>query len=88
MDDLWVDGVEEDVGDVINYLKETGYETTAEEAAAMFQGLDLERRRALLVHVLSIAKSDDELHSGEIDLIRRTARVLGMSADDLAGLQH
>lgn len=78
---------EEDVSDVIVFLKETGYETTSEEAAAMFQGLELERRRALLVHMLSIAKSDDELHTNEIDLIRRTAEVLGMSAEDLAGLQ-
>jgi len=78
---------EEDVGDVINYLRNTGYETSAAEAAAMFKGLSLERRRALLVHMLSIAKSDDELHTSEIDLIRKTAKVLGLSADDLAGLQ-
>ncbi len=78
---------EEDVADVIAYLKETGYETSAEEAAGIFRGLDVERRRALLVHMLSIAKSDDELHSDEIDLLRRTASVLGMSAEDLAKLQ-
>ncbi len=79
---------EEDVADVIEYLKETGYETTAEEAAAMFAGLDPERQRGLLVHMLSIAKSDDELHADEISLIRRTAQVLGMNADDLAKLQN
>ncbi len=79
---------EGDVADVIEYLKETGYETTAEEAAAMFAGLDPERQRGLLVHMLSIAKSDDELHADEISLIRRTAQVLGMNADDLAKLQN
>ena len=79
---------EEDVADVIEYLKETGYETTAEEAAAMFAGLEPERQRGLLVHMLSIAKSDDELHADEISLIRRTAQVLGMNADDLAKLQN
>ena len=78
---------EEDVVDVIAYLKETGYETSAEEAAGLFQDLDLERRRALLVHMLSIAKSDDELHSSEIDLIRKTASVLGLQEEDLARLQ-
>ncbi len=78
---------EDDVAAVIEYLKETGYETTAEEAAAMFAGLDAERQRGLLVHMLSIAKSDDELHADEISLIRRTAQVLGMNADDLAKLQ-
>ena len=79
---------EADVADVIEYLKETGYETTAEEAAAMFAGLEPERQRGLLVHMLSIAKSDDELHADEISLIRRTAQVLGMNADDLAKLQN
>jgi uncharacterized tellurite resistance protein B-like protein len=79
---------EEDIGNVIAYLKDTGYETTTDEAAAMFEGLDLERRRALLVHMLSIAKSDDELHSNEIDMIRRTAGVLGLGAEDLAKLQE
>ncbi len=79
---------EQDVSDVISYLKETGYETSAEEAAGMFQDLDIERRRALLVHMLSIAKSDDELHTQEIDLIRRTAIVLGLGEEDLAKLQR
>lgn len=79
---------EEDVADVIVFLKETGYETTAVEAAEMFKGLELERRRALLVHMLSIAKSDDELHTDEIDLIRRTAELLGLSTEELARLQN
>ncbi len=78
---------EEDVVDVITYIKETGYETTADEAAAMFKGLELERRRALLLHMLSIAKSDEELSTDEIGLLRRTADAVGMSAEDLAKLQ-
>ena len=78
----------DDVADVIVYLKETGYETTSQEAASMFRGLALERRRALLVHMLSIAKSDDELHSGEIEMIRRTANVVGIDVEDLAQLQE
>ncbi len=78
---------ERDVSNVIGFLRQTGYETSASEAAAMFGDMDLERRRALLVHMLSIAKSDDELHTDEIELIRRTAKVLGLSAKDLAGLQ-
>ncbi len=78
---------EDDVVDVITYIKETGYETTADEAAAMFKGLELERRRALLLHMLSIAKSDDDLSTDEIGLLRRTADAVGMSAEDLAKLQ-
>ena len=78
---------EEDVPQVIHYLREIGYETTAEDAASMFEGLDVERKRTLLVHMLSIAKSDNDLHSSEVDLIRKTASVLGMSAEDIARLQ-
>ncbi|MEM9278395.1 MAG: TerB family tellurite resistance protein [Pseudomonadota bacterium] len=77
---------EDDVPDVLKYLQEFGYETTAEDAAAMFQNLDMERKKALLVHMLSIAKSDQEVHQGEVDLIRRTAAVLGLNAEDFAHL--
>lgn len=77
---------EEDVIDVINYLKETGYETSAEEAARMFEELDIERRRGLLLHMLSIARSDEDLSTDEIVLLRSTAKTLGMTADDLAKL--
>ena len=79
---------EEDVIDVIAFLKETGYETTAEEAAAMFKELDVERRRGLLLHMLSIARSDEDLHTDEIGLLRSTAKTLGMTAEDLAKLQN
>jgi uncharacterized tellurite resistance protein B-like protein len=74
---------EEDVPQVLQYLKDYGYETTAADAAAMFQELNVERKRALLVHMLSIAKSDHELHVDEADLIRRTAENLGLTADDI-----
>ncbi|MEM9331710.1 MAG: TerB family tellurite resistance protein [Pseudomonadota bacterium] len=77
---------EEDVPDVLKYLQEFGYETTTEDAAAMFQNLDIERKKALLVHMLSIAKSDKEIHQGEADLIRRTAALLGLNAEDFAHL--
>lgn len=73
----------EDVPDVINYLKEFGYETTAQDAAKMFQSLDIERKRALLVHMFSIAKSDNDLDENEIELIRRTAGILGLTAEDI-----
>ncbi len=74
---------EEDVPDVLKYLQEFGYETTAEDATAMFENLEPERKKTLLVHMLSVAKADDDLHQREIDLIRKTASLLGMSADDI-----
>ena len=77
---------EEDVPQVVQYLQEISYETTAEDAAAMFDELDKERKRTLLLHMLSIAKSDNELHADEVDLIRKTASVLGLSSEDISQL--
>jgi uncharacterized tellurite resistance protein B-like protein len=74
---------EEDVGEVIQYLKDFGYDTSAADAAAMFGEFEEERKRALLVHMLSIAKSDDELDANEAELIRRTASVLGLTPADI-----
>ncbi len=74
---------DDDVPKVLKYLQEFGYETTAEDAAAMFRNLDMERKKALLVHMLSIAKSDSVVHQHEAELIRKTATILGLSADDL-----
>lgn len=74
---------EEDVPQVLQYLKDYGYETSAADAAQMFEDLDLERKRALLVHMLSIAKSDNDLDADEVELIRHTADTLGLSPDDI-----
>ncbi|MGI9349996.1 MAG: TerB family tellurite resistance protein [Rhizobiaceae bacterium] len=79
---------EEDVADVLKYLQEFGYETTVEDAAAMFDKLDMDRKKALLVHMLSIAKSDQYVHEREAILIRRTAEVLGLNAADFEQLQQ
>jgi len=74
---------EEDVEQVMQYLKDFGYDTSAADAAAMFADFEPERKRALLVHMLSIAKADDQLDRSEADLIRRTAATLGMTAADI-----
>ena len=69
----------EDVPEVLRYLGDFGYETKAANAASVFAELSVERKRALLVHMLSIAKSDNELHHDESELIRRTAEILGLT---------
>lgn len=79
---------EEDVPKVIQYLQDFGYETSIDDAVAMFEGLDLERKKTLLVHLLSIAKSDDVVHASEADLIRRTTKLLGLSAEEIANLSN
>jgi len=79
---------EEDVPKVIEYLQDFGYETSVKDAVAMFEGLDMERKQQLLVHLFSIAQSDDEVHANEADLIRKTSALLGLSADDIARLRN
>jgi uncharacterized tellurite resistance protein B-like protein len=74
---------EEDIEQVMQYLKDFGYGTSAADAAAMFADFEPERKRALLVHMLSIAKADEQLDRSEADLIRRTAVALGMTAADI-----
>ncbi len=74
---------EEDMPKVVEYLKNFAYEIDAAKAAAMFTEMPSERKRALLLHMLSIAKSDNELHADEAELIRRTASVLGLSPADI-----
>lgn len=75
---------EEDIPGVLQYLKDFGYETTAWDAAAMFAEHDTERKKALLLHLLRIAKSDGHLDKSEAELIRKTAGALGLSAEDIA----
>lgn len=77
----------EDIPQVIQYLKDFGYETNSWDAASMFQELDVERKRVLLLHMLEIAKSDHQLHTSETELIKRTAKNLGLSQQDLIQLK-
>ena len=72
----------------MRYLKDFGYEIKAENAAALFADLSVARKRALLVHMLSIAKSDNELHHDEAELIRRTAVILGLTPADIRRLRQ
>lgn len=74
----------DDVPDVMRFLKEFGYETSVENAAGMFDQMPLERKRQLLLHMLSIAKADNELHHTETRMIRRTAEILNISAAEIA----
>ncbi|MGB7334996.1 MAG: TerB family tellurite resistance protein [Salaquimonas sp.] len=75
---------EEDIPGILEYLKDFGYETTAWDAASMFANHDPERKKALLVHLLTIAKSDNHLDISEAELIKKTAKVLGLTAEDIA----
>jgi len=77
---------EDDVPRVVKYLQEFGYETTADDAANMFKSMDVERKRGLLLHLLSVAKADNVLHENEVQMIRNVATLLGVDAKALAEL--
>ncbi len=74
---------EADVPDVILFLKEYGYETSGEQAAATFENMPGERKRDLLVHLISMARADSRLHTNEADLIVRVARILGYTPEQV-----
>lgn len=70
---------EADVPDVIKFLREYGYETSGEQAAAIFSDMPQERKVQLIQHMVTMAQADDVLHDNEVDLIARVSRVLGFS---------
>ena len=74
---------EKDVPEVVKYLQDFGYETTAADAASMFSSLDEERKKSLLLHLMSIAKADNFVHEDEVGMIRKVADILNISAADL-----
>lgn len=77
---------EEDVPEVIEFLKEYGYETSGEQAAAVFAELPDERKQLLLTHLIEMARADDVLHKEEIALIARVSRVFGYTPDQVRKL--
>ena len=74
---------EKDVPEVVKYLQDYGYETTATDAASMFASMDEERKKSLLLHLMSIAKADNKIHEDEVGMLRKVADVLNVSAEDL-----
>jgi uncharacterized tellurite resistance protein B-like protein len=74
---------EESVDLVMDYLHDFGYETNGAQALALFQNLDVERRRLLARHMADIAKADNQLADKEVRLLRRTLDALGISPADL-----
>ncbi len=77
---------EEDVPEVIRFLKEYGYETSGEQAASSFVDMPDERKEELLKHMVSMARADSVLHAKEVNLIARVSRVLGYSPDQIRDL--
>lgn len=68
---------------VIDYLNDSGYETSGSQAMALFQELDVDRRKLLARHMAEIAKADRHLAENEVKLLRRTLDILGISPVDV-----
>ena len=74
---------EEDVPEVVKFLREYGYETSGEQAAAVFSEMPGERKAQLLGKLITMARADNVLHEKEVDLIARVSRVLGYTPEQV-----
>lgn len=74
---------EEDVPDVIKFLREYGYETSGEQAAAVFDNMPGERKAEVLGKLITMARADSVLDQKEVDLIARVSRVLGYTPEQI-----
>lgn len=70
----------DELGDILKYLNEFGYETSNAQAAEMLAGLSEARRREILDHLAIIAKADGEIDARERRLLEATANRLGFSS--------
>ena len=73
----------DEFGEVAEYLKDFGYETTSKQAALAFADVPFDRKVQLLRHLLVIANADNDLDPQEANLIRKTADLLGVTPEEL-----
>lgn len=74
---------EDSIDGVVEYLNEFGYETSGAQALSLFRDVDIDRRKLLAQHMAEIAKADSNLAEKEVQLLRRTLDLLGLSPVDL-----
>ena len=79
---------EDSIDGVVEFLNDFGYETSGQQALALFQELDVDRRKLLARHMADIAKADSRLAEKEVRLLRRTLEVLGLSPVDVVRPQQ
>jgi len=74
---------EDDVPEVIRFLRDFGYETSGEQAASVFADVSAERRQQLMVHIVAMAQADNVIHDKEAEMIRKVAAVLGYTPEQV-----
>ncbi|MEL6735026.1 MAG: TerB family tellurite resistance protein [Pseudomonadota bacterium] len=77
---------EEDVSDVIKFLRDVGYETSGQQAAKMFEFMPDERKQQVLGNVMAMARADMKVHANEVEMIGRIAKALGYDPDKVRAL--
>lgn len=70
---------------VYAYLSDYAYETSAEQAAAIFADLPEARRQALLDHMIEIAGADSDIDMREERVVARVADLLGFDLTEVRG---
>lgn len=77
-------GIDEDsFGNVVSYLQDFGYETSAAQALSTFRGYPRERRVQLARHLAEIAKADQQLSEQEVRFLARTLEVLHLEPHEI-----
>ncbi len=71
---------EEDIGQVMEYLQDYGYETTGRQAIDTFREMDRERRVELMRHLIEMARADAHLSLEEVGLAKKIAAMLELDA--------
>ena len=74
---------EADIDDVIDYLRDFGYETNIAQSLAMFRRLDHDRKQQLARHLVAIAKADQSLEKQEVALLARTLKLLDIEPSEI-----
>jgi uncharacterized tellurite resistance protein B-like protein len=69
----------DELGDILKYLNDFGYETSNAQAAEMLAGLSEARRARFLIILAIVAKADGEVDARERRLLEATANRLGFS---------
>lgn len=74
---------EESFADVVSYLQDFGYETSAAQALSTFRGYPRERRVQLARHLAEIAKADQQLSAQEVRFLARTLETLRLEPHEV-----
>lgn len=82
-------GIDEaDLDDVVDYLRNYGYETTVAQSLAVFRRLDHDRKQQLARHMAEIAKADRNLGKQEMQLLARALKLLEIEPSEIVNPQR